>query len=353
MMMIKLTAVLLGLVLVSTAYAQEVDTSPKLIVSVIKDSQYAYRDAEGYTVAVGLVKNTDPQSSISNVHVRASFYDQSSSTPLETTVADILLDVIPPNGVSPYVVRSTNPDPDIKQTSVSLHGGFTVSQPKLKQIAIDVQTVFLDSQLRLSGTLQNDNAPMTNTKVHIITYDDFKPPKILNVETIDIGNVTVGEETPFEFTGKVNPRSLGVSIFAESDVYYSSMVDLDIGRSKTLSKVIQIYDLRVEDTDGNKISEIDVGSLVYIKSKAWLQFVDDEIPETQYMVYVQVKSTTSPPYIEFIDTYDGRFTDSDTQQQSFGWTPKNPGVYLIETFVWDRSGIPLGERGPIALISVN
>ena len=338
--------------MVSTVYAQEVDTSPKLVVSLIKEAEYAYRDDQGHTVAVGLVRNSDPQSSVSNVQVRVNFYDDTSPNPLETRVADTLLDVIPPNGISPYVVRSNDSNVDITQTSVSLHGSFTASQSKLKQIAIDVQEIFLDSQLHLSGTIQNDNAPMTNTKIHIVTYDNFKPPRVLNVETIDIGNVSAGVETPFEFDDQVNPRSFDVQVFAESDVYYSSVVDFDITRSKTSSKVIQIYDLHVQDPTGNKLTEIDVGSLVYVKSKAWLQFADDEIPETPYLLYIQVKSTTDPPYVEFIKTYDGRFTDSNTQQQSFAWTPQNPGVYLIETFVWDSTGVPLGERGPISLISV-
>ena len=60
----------------SQVYSQEyTDTNPSLTVSMNSDSNFMYRDSEGYTVIIGLIENNDPLSFLTNVVVQANFYD--------------------------------------------------------------------------------------------------------------------------------------------------------------------------------------------------------------------------------------------------------------------------------------
>jgi len=58
------------------------------------------------------------------------------------------------------------------------------------------------------------------------------------------------------------------------------------------------------------------------------------------------------PYVEYIGKYDGRFIEDGLQSQTIDWIPEKSGLFFIETFVWDRSNIPLSEQGPFVLINV-
>ena len=91
---------------------------------------------------------------------------------------------------------------------------------------------------------------------------------------------------------KIDSRAVGVLLFAESSVFYSDFVDIAISPSQAHTKLVIISDVSVEDTMGNKLSEIPVDSIVNIKSKTLIQFAaDQESDETAYTYYVQIKES--------------------------------------------------------------
>ena len=63
--------------------AEKTDNPQTLSVSLINDPPFVYRDSEGYTVVVGLVKNNNSLSSVSNVKLQVNFFDDLDPTPLE------------------------------------------------------------------------------------------------------------------------------------------------------------------------------------------------------------------------------------------------------------------------------
>ena len=158
-----------------------------LSVILTSDSPYIYKDDKGYTVVVGAVKNTNNLSSFSNVQIHVNFYDDTNPQPLETTEGGTILQVIPPLGTSPYMIKSKTPNPDITQVSVSLQK-FDSSTSKSKQLTIGYSNIVLDENLRFSGVLKNGAAPINNTNVYLAFYDAFKPPRIVKVDTIPIVN---------------------------------------------------------------------------------------------------------------------------------------------------------------------
>ncbi len=338
----------------SQAFSAEITDNPStLSASLMNETPFVYRDSEGYTVVVGAVENNNSQTPITNVRIQVNFFDDFDPTPLEAIIGFSTLDVISPNGQSPFAIRSDTPNPNITQASVFLLG-FDSSVPKQEGLTVYSTNVFLDSTLHFSGVLQNGGAPSAETKVHLAFYDGFEPPRILSVSTIELGNMELNTETTFELDEKIDARSVGFLLFAESSVFSSDFVDIEIPPSQIHTKLVTISDVTVEDTTGNKLSEIKVGSTVNIKSETLVEFVaDPESNETAYTYYVQIKESGEIPYVEYIGKFDGRFIGTGTDSQSIDWIPDNKGLFFIETFVWDKNNVPIAERGPFVLVVVN
>ena len=344
---------ILFLVPFSQAFSQYTDNAQTLSVSIRNETPFVYQDSEGYTIAVGLVENNNSLAFITNVRIQVNFFDNFDPKPLQVIEGRTILEVIPPNGQSPFVIRSNTPNPNITQASVSLLP-FDISEPKEKELKIFSTKVFLDSSLHFSGVLKNGGDPISDTNVYLAFYDNFEPPRILGVSTIEIGDVDPNGEIVFEFNEPIDSRSIGFLLFSESDKFYSDFVDVKIPPPQISTKLVTISDVTVEDTMGNKLSEIKVGSAVYIKSETWIQFAaDQKSNETAYTYYIQIKESGKSPYVEFIGKFDGRFIGTGPESQTIDWIPEKKGLFFIETFVWDRNNVPIAEQGPIVLIIVN
>jgi len=348
------TFLILLLVPFSQAFSQVTDNPFTLSVSLRNEIPFLYQDSEGYTVVVGLVENNDSKASITNVMIRVNFFDDFDPNPLQVVNGHTTLQVIPPNGQSPFSIRSETANPYITEASVSLLP-FDISDPKDKKLSIFYREIFLDSSLHFSGVLQNEIAPISNTNVYLAFYDIFE--RILRVSTIEIGDVE-SNDVAFEFDESINSKSVGFLLFSESDKFYSDFIDIKIPPPQLTTKLVVISDVTVEDTNGEKLSELKVGSTFNIKSKTLIQFASDqESNETAYTFYVQIKKTSEtrdePGTVEFIGKFDGRFIGTGSEIQSIDWVPKQTGLFFIETFVWDRNNIPIADQGPFVLIIVN
>jgi len=338
----------------SQAFSQEYsDTAPTLSVSLRNETPFVYQDSEGYTVVVGVVENTNSLTPVTNVRIQVNFFDDFGSNPLEVIIGYTTLEVIPSNGQSPFAIRSETPNPNITQASISLLG-FDSSVAKQKGLTVFSTDVSLGSTLQFSGVLQNGGAPISDTNVYLAFYDGFEPPRILRVSTIEIGDVEPNDEIAFEFDEPIDSRSVGFLLFSESDVFYSDFVDVKITPSQVHTKLVIISDVTVEDTMGNKLSEIKVDSTVTIKSKTLIQFAaDQKSNETAYTYYVQIKESGAIPYVEYIGKFDGRFIGTGLESQTIDWIPEKKGLFFIETFVWDRNNVPIAEQGPFVIVNVN
>jgi hypothetical protein len=338
----------------SQAFSQEYsDTASTLKVSLRNETPFVYQDSEGYTVVVGAVENNNSLTPVTNVRIQVNFFDDFGSSPLEVIIGYTTLQVIPANGQSPFAIRSETPNPNITQASISLLG-FDSSVEKEMGLTVFSTDIFLGSTLQFSGVLQNGGAPNSDTNVYLAFYDGFEPPRILGVSTIEIGDVEPNTEIVFEFDEPIDSRSVGFLLFSESNVFYSDFVDVKIPPSQVPTKLVIISDVTVEDTMGNKLSEIKVDSIVKIKSKTLIQFAaDQKSNETAYTYYVQIKEFGESPYVEYIGKFDGRFIGTGLESQSIDWIPENKGSFFIETFVWDRNNVPIAEQGPFVIVNVN
>ena len=335
---------------ISSSFSQKSDTLPTLSVGLTSQSPFVYQDDEGYTVVVGNVENKNDLTSVTNVQLVVNFYDETGTNPLETVRGSTILEVIPESGISPYMIKSNTPNPNISQVSIFLEG-FSPSSSKSQQLEVETTSVLLDQNLRLSGVLTNGGSPIKNTTVHLAFYDSFIPPRLVGVSTIPLGEVAANDKIDFNFNGKIDRRAVSFQVFAQSDVFYSNFLEEKI--PEQLTRLVTISGTSLNDNQGNRLAEINVGTTVNIQSNVWVQFSEEPSDETPYRYYAQVKQSGEKPYVEFLGKFDGRFIGAGSQSVAIDWIPENSGVYFIETFVWDRNNIPISEKGPIVVIVVN
>ena len=339
---------------ISQGFSQEYyDNAPTLSVSLTSETPFVYQDSQGYTVVVGMVENNNSLTAVTNARIQVSFYDDTSFTPLAVNEGRTVLEVIPPNGVSPYSIRSPTPDPAITQASVSFLG-FDPSEEKQKGLTVSINDIFLNNSLTLSGTLENSGAPSDATNIYMAFYDGFVPPRTLGVSTIELGLVEPDSENKFDLNTKIDSRAVGFMVFTESNIFSSDILDVKIPAPQSLSKLVTINDVSIKDKSGITLSSLSVGSTVYIESQTTVQLGSPQTNiDTPYTYYVQIKESGKNPYVEFLGKYDGRFIEDGIQHQTIDWIPEKKGLFFIETFVWDRNNIPIAEQGPFVLIVVN
>ena len=346
-------AILLAVLLfpLSHGFSQLSDTESTLGIALTSFSPHNYKDEDGYTVVLGEIENRR-NFAITGVKIWAGFYDQFSEQPLETKIGTTIINVIPPFGTSPYMIKSENPNAAITGAAVNIIG-FNSAPPKQKLLNLEPGVIDVGEQLSLSGTITN-NAPFntTNTKIHLISYDAFIPPRVLGISTIEIDEIDAGAQESFEFNTKQDFRLSSFKVVAESKNYQSDFIEISAPTFEALNKLVTINDISLNDLEGNRLSDVSAGSPINIESRIWLQYASDQPTVVQpYVYYVQIKESETG-IVEFIGKSEGVFQTGGTQIPMVEWTPESKGLYFTETFVWDLTAAPLASKGPITLILV-
>jgi len=342
---------------ISSSYSQELtDKEPTLGIVLTSFSPFNYKDDDGKTVILGEVENTK-NFPISGVKIWAGFYDNFSENPLETIIGTTILEVIPPFGKSPYMIISETPNSAITSVSITLLG-FNSSPEKKPQLKLHLDTLEIGEKLSLSGTITNNGElNSTDTKIQLISYDVFNPPRVLGIATINLENdIAPGGTENFEFDVKRDSRAVDFKIVGESKDYATSLLDITDTSLEVLNKLVTINDITVTDSDGNRLPFFSVGSTINIQSELDFQNLSLEESEIQsYVYWIQIKKSVEidgVTFVEFIGSAEGSIESEDIEIPSVGWIPQNDGVYFVETFVWDPKNIPLASKGPLSLILV-
>ncbi len=348
----------------SHSYAGISDTTSTLGIGFTNPSPINFKDELGYTVVLGEVVNKK-EFPITGVKILVGFFGDISKQPLETTLGSTIIDVIPPFGKSPYMIKSQNPNSAINGANVKLLG-FNSSPPKAKLLTLEPGAIEITNQLTLSGTITN-NGPLdsNNTQIHLVAYDGFEPQSVLDIVTISVDNMLPGTVQNFEFktkpgfgTGFSKIGASSYKIVAESGNYQSDVIDISVPTTDILQRLVTINDISVNDAAGNRLPDVSVDSTIFIQSKIWIQYASDqESVEQPYFYYVQIKKSEeingeNKPFVHFIGKSEGIFQSGGTQIPVIEWTPQEKGVYFAETFVWDPNAVPLSSKGPISLILV-
>ena len=352
-----------SLIPISTSYSQEfVDKEPTLGIVLTSFTPFNYKAEDGSTIILGEIENTK-NFPVSGIKIWAGFYDDISKNPLESTIGTSILEVIPPFGKSPYMIKSPSSNSAITSVSVNLLG-FNSSPEKKSELSLVLDTLEIVDNLSLSGKLTNNgDLNATDTKIHLISYDVFVPPRVLAIATIDLENeLETGATYDFEFAAPHDSRASSFKIVAESINYSTGLMDVSDTTIDVLTKLVSISDIGIIDSEGNRMSDVTTGTPVNIQSTVWIQYSSEQnSPAQPYVYWVQIKKSQvdkdddgkTKSFVHFIGKAEGIFANSGQQIPSVEWTPENEGLYFVETFVWDPASLPLASKGPISLILVN
>lgn len=345
---------LIGLLLlpIGISHSQLTDKEPTLGISLSSFTPFFYKAEDGSTIIIGQVENKK-NFPVTGVKIWAAFYDDTQPQPLETKIGSTILEVIPPNGKSPYMIKSSA-NPKISNVSVNLLG-FNSSPPKQEGLVIDVTSIDDSDRIRISGTIHNNiGGPTENTTIYIALYDAFDPPRLVSISSHKITEkLTLDSKIPFSFDEKRPQSTTGFIIFADSSNLTSKISDRKLGQPQIISLLVTINDVKISDKAGKSIPNAVAGNPIMIKSFLLLESQSSmSLVDQPYVYYAQVKNSGKQPTVEFIGTFEGKFESDSDQLPSTEWIPEKAGLYFVETFVWDPNGVPLASKGPIILILV-
>lgn len=338
---------------VSEVFAQATGTGSALAVKLTSTQPFIYKNNEGYTVVIGEVENTR-NFPVNNVKIGVGFYSSSATgpggvPPLETVTGTSLLEVIPPFSKSPFIVLSSTPNPRISEVGMNILG-FNSAPQKQQLLEITSSSAVLGDAIGVSAEIvnkgQQDNMDVS---VHLIAYDAFIPPRIVGIETAMIDEILGGGTEQITFDANVDPRATSFRLIAESNLYQSKITDMSKVTLESLTQLITIRDVNVT-VSGERMTDLNVGTPVEITSPLSIQFGAQANATQDYVYYAQVKQFGERPQVEFLGFSEGVFAGAAPQNATVTWTPENEGVFFIETYVWDDSGVALAS--PSKTISI-
>jgi hypothetical protein len=317
----------------AAAMAQTYDT-PQTLAVVISPPFYTYVDANGHAVTTGMVHNESEIAYVGNVVVLARFYGEATSLPLDVASGGTLLDVIPPGGSSPFVVRSDESNPRISSAVASLQM-FDPSNPKIP--GLDIERLS-DEHIRIHDTV---GAPHTNVTIHIAYHDAFEPPRILGTSTHHMGDMGIGGSLNLTLSGEYPAGARSATAFAESDSFSSDTASWRIGTAPSAPPPLpaQILDAWMADGTGARTAATTAHQNVTLNAAVHTP------DEGRYWLYVQISSKESGGVV-LLERVEIDYT------ASVSWTPTHDGEYIAEMFLWGERGAPASRPGPILLLSV-
>jgi len=339
---------------VAQIFAQVTDTQSTLGVKLTNTAPFIYRDDEGYTVVIGEVENTK-SFPVTNVKIWTGFFSGAASgsageVPLETATGTTLLAVVPAKGKSPFMIKSETPDPEISQVTINMLG-FNSATQKQQLLEITPDTLVIGDTIKLDAKITNGGQDTsTHTKVHLIGYDAFVPPRIVGIQTISIDDVASKKSDEISFDAKMDSRASSFKLIAESDNYQSKLTDITKVSLDAPTRLITINGVEVQNSEGVRVSKIKVGTPVDITSELSIQYSTLSGSKQQYVYYAQVKQFGEKAPVEFLGMTEGEFDSGAPQTAKVTWTPEHEGGYFIETFVWDDNAVALAA--PSKTISV-
>ena len=184
---------------ISSGFSQLTTTPSSLGIVLTSFAPFYFIDEGRYTVNIGQVENTK-NCPVTAVKILVLFYDEFSAQPLEAKIGTTIVDVIPPFGKVPYIIKSPNPNASITNVSVKLQG-FNSAHPKNEELSVGSEISEFGEQIKITGQLTNNSSEeASQTKIHLVFYDIFQPPRIIWISTIQLEeSIESDSNVDFEF----------------------------------------------------------------------------------------------------------------------------------------------------------
>ena len=339
--MIKSSYVLFGLLLAPLLILPSYQTDSDL--GVIVSEPFVKINPDGTISLIGEVENKK-NIPITSVKIKFDLYDNSAG-PIESIVGGTILDVIPSNSKSPYVVHSNLTNIQSTQSTVI---GFGAIATKPQMLTLTLVEQFTDFNSVFKGLVSNSGDTITtNIKIHLTSFD--KLGTVINVETISFDVMEPDTDNVFEIYSKYDSSVSEFSLVAESSEYRSNMIRLNAMPPSSMINAIQIgstilYNSQEDVLTLGKINE----SIIVQSTLIPLERVDHEI---SYNYFIQVKRSGENPIVEYVGQSTGVIRGDDIIA-SATWTPQLSNLYFIEVYVWDINNIPISSSVSVSLVLI-
>lgn len=349
--MVRPVAMLVALVMVApvAAAGQTYDTPATLVVS-FSHPTYMYVDADGYAIVTGVIQNESKHSHMGNVQVVARFYDNSGMEPLYLETATALLDAIPPESSSPFIIMSAEPDPRISWATANILL-FDAIDPKIDGISLETSASRGTDGSGATITASDiSGSPHTNVRVHIAYHDAFDPPRILKVASHQMPDIEMGGTANITVSDTLPQNVRGFIVFAESDTSSSRTASGTLPPPAEYlhhGPAAYIREAWISDADGERTVELERGQNITINAS--IEYLADDYTDGSYQMYLQIKHLGDPAVVSVESI---RVTPGDDVAAPVAWNPSREGQYFMETFLWGDLNIPVAEPGPLVLFLV-
>ena len=332
---------------ISEGFAQ-IQTDKGEGVFFVNTYPFSYKDTNGFTVVLGEIHNNH-NFPISDVKIKVDFYNDVSDEPIDSVTGFTILNSIPAQENSPFVIKSSMPNSAISRIGATLLGFDSASEKSLS-LSIITNSLKIDDSLNLSGNITNNGTEdATNIKIHLISTDIFDPPRVVGITSIDLDNfLNPGKSQMFSINGIMNSKSVNYYILAESDNYLSTNTTVDSKKISSQTKIITLNDVKAINIKQNNSI---ISSPIRIDAQILLQEFTSINFEEHYVFYVQIKEAESG-LVEFISSTSAILEENSPKNPSIIWIPENEGLFFIETYLWNIDHVPLSSPGEILIVNI-
>ena len=318
-------------------------------VFFVNPHPFSFKDEKGFTNVLGEIYNSH-DFPIQNLKLEVNFFNEISDEPIDSVIGSTLLDTVPAEGHSPFLLKSSMPNSAISRVSATLLG-FDSSPEKQFTLSIEIDSLKIDNSLNFSGIITNNGfQDATNVKIHVISNDLFEPPRIIDIFSINLGDIDTGNSEKFSVNGEFNSRAVEYYIIAESNNFLSERALVDSNKIISKNRIVTLNNItatNVKQDSSVIFSPIRIGAQILMQ-----EFSPISIQES-YVFYVQIKHAESG-LIEFIGSSSGVLKEETSVNPSIVWVPENEGLFFIETYVWNTDDVALSSSpGEILLLNIN
>ena len=339
--MIKLSYVLFGLLLTPLLILPSYQTNFDL--GVVVSEPFMKINPNGTISLVGEVENKK-NIPITNVKIKFDLYDNSVG-PIESVVVDTVLDVIPSNSKSPYIIQSNLKQIQSTQSTI-LGFGAVVTKPQMLTLTLVDQ--FTDFNSAFKGIISNSGDVITtNVKIHLTSFD--KSGIVINVETISLDAIEPNTNNAFEIYSEYDSSVSEFSLVAESFEYNSYTIRSNAIHPAAMADTVLVGSTLLYDLEENILILGKTNESIIVQNT--LTPLESENHEIKYNYFIQVKRSGENPFVEHVGQSNGTIYGDEIIASAI-WTPRAPDLYYIEVYVWDDNNIPIYSAISVSLVLI-
>ncbi len=317
----------------------------KAAASVEMRDVYGYLDEFGYYVVIGEVVNVD-STPIHFVEIIVTFLDKDRELLYQLPVS-AALETIHPGQTSPFEVtlRDTEDAALVRSYEVEIGDAAPTTSKESKLSVIFHKLEISENTIVVSGRIVNDGVSVsTNTKAMVVLYDIIGEPLRFSAVFTDPIDILAFASGVFSVSFKVDDTAnlSGYAISSESSWYRETerFIKVEVSALERVLEVISISNLFTLDVNNQAKATVKVEDPVLVKLN-----ITNILSERRTYTYI-LQATDQNGFVSSLSWSMGTLTPEQSYTTVIAWVPQEPGMYILEAFVWKsvEDPVPLAFR---------